>query len=73
MPKQQDAAKPAGFSRPWPRQSLLDDAATKISINQSPLGTFNSIYQHGIVNPVPCSKPNERPCLEHPHQQISPS
>lgn len=71
MPKQQDAAKPARLSSTRSCQSLLDDATAKISINQSLLGTFNSVYQHRIVNPVPGSEPNERPCLENPHQQIS--
>jgi hypothetical protein len=50
---------PAGSTLTWPRNSLLDDSAAKIGVDQSALGSFDGLKQIGVRNPLAPGEPSK--------------
>ena len=52
----------------WPRNALLDDAATQVGVNQPPFGAGNRLAQRRIVEVHLAGESHEWLVLEYPHR-----
>lgn len=71
LPEQDDAAKPSGLALPLAAYTLLDDSATKVSIDQSPFGALNCLAQNRILYSLAIGKACEGLGLEDQQSNLS--
>src|SRR5690606_4949697 len=64
---QDDGAETARLALPRPRHALLDDAATKGSVNQAPLGAHDGFQKRLVRDALFAGKAFEPSVLENPH------
>ena len=66
-PEYDQRPKSARLPVPGPRNSLLDDAASQVGGDQTPLGIQDRFTEHDVSEAGLLRKAHERLVLEYPH------